>query len=225
MPFVTANGISHHYEFSGEAARTIVFVHGIGSSLGTWATTTPQFAGFRHLTYDVRGMGESGSEDGPVSLSTWAKDLDALMEALNIPKAIVVGHSMGGAIAQRFTLDHPSRVEGLLLFATSSRVGGPLAAGWLKRADEFEAAGNMPMAETNRAVAHYRMDEGLKSIVAPTLILVGGADPQTPPGGSVIMSRCIPNAELEIFPGIGHSIYKDEPKSIDRANRWLQQFR
>lgn len=225
MPFVNANGVSHHYELTGKGTRTIVFVHGIGSNLGTWSTTLPQFPGFRHLTYDVRGMGESGSEAGPVSLATWAKDLDALMEALDIPQAIIAGHSMGGAISQRFTIDFPHRVEGLLLFATSSRVGGPLASGWLKRADEFEAAGNLPMAETNRAVAHYRMDEDLKRITAPTLILVGSVDPQTPPGGSVIMARCIPNAELEIFPGIGHSIYKDEPKSVERANRWLAQFK
>lgn len=224
MPFITANGISQHYELTGDGPKTMVWVHGIGSKLETWATTTPQFPGYRHLTYDVRGMGESGHEDGPVSLSTWARDLDALMEALGIPRAIVAGHSMGGAISQRFTIDFPNRVEGLLLFATSSRVGVALAGGWLKRAAEFEAAGNRPMAETNRAVAAYRMDEGLKRITAPTLILVGDVDPQTPPGGSVIMSRCIPNAELEIFPGIGHSIYKDEPKSIDRAKRWLARF-
>jgi len=225
MPFVTANGIKQHYQLSGEGACTIVFVHGIGSRLETWETTTPQFPGFRHLVYDVRGMGESGSEPGPVNLELWARDLDALMEALGIEKAIVAGHSMGGAITQRFVLDFPHRVEGIILFATSSRVGGPLAAGWLKRAEEFEAAGNLPMAETNRAVARYRMDEGLKRVAVPALILVGDVDTQTPAGGSVIMSRCIPNAELEIYPGIGHSIYKDEPKSIERANRWLAQFR
>ncbi len=225
MPFVTANGIKQHYRLSGEGSRTIVFVHGIGSRLETWETTTPQFPGFRHLTYDVRGMGESGSEPGPVSLETWARDLDALMEALGIEKAIVAGHSMGGAITQRFAIDFPHRVEGIILFATSSRVGGPLAAGWLKRAEEFEAAGNLPMAETNRAVARYRMDEGLKKVTVPALILVGDADTQTPAGGSVIMYRCIPNAELEIYPGIGHSIYKDEPKSIERANRWLERFK
>lgn len=225
MPSVTANGITQHYELSGDGAKTIVFIHGIGSKLQTWETTTPQLAGFRHLVYDVRGMGESGHEPGPVSLSTWAADLDALMGALDIPKAIIAGHSMGGAIAQRFTIDFPHRVEGLLLFATSSRVGPALASGWLKRAEEFEAAGNGAMAATNRAVAGYRMDEGLKSVVAPTLILVGDKDPQTPPGGSVIMARCIPNAELEIYPGIGHNIYKDEPKSIERANRWLARFK
>lgn len=224
MPFITANGITQHYELTGDGQQAVVWIHGIGSRLETWATTTPQFPGFRHLTYDVRGMGESGHEDGPVSLATWARDLDALMEALGIPRAVVVGHSMGGAIAQRFTIDFPHRVDGLLLFATSSRVGGALAQGWLKKAEEFEAEGNLPMAETNRAVAAYRMDEGLKRITAPALILVGGDDPQTPPGGSVIISRCIPNAELEIFPGIGHSIYKDEPKSVDRAKGWLTRF-
>lgn len=224
MPFITANGISQHYELRGEGSKTIVFIHGIGSKLQTWEDTTPAFKGFRHLVYDVRGMGESGSVPGPVSLSTWAKDLDALMEALRIPTAIIAGHSMGGAITQRFAIDFPHRVEGLILFSTSSRVGGALADAWIKKAEEFEAAGNGPMAATNRAVAAYRMDEDLKKIAAPTLILVGGADPLTPPGGSVIMSRCIPDSELEIYPGIGHSIYKDEPKSVEHALRWLARF-
>ncbi|TAJ19690.1 MAG: alpha/beta hydrolase [Dehalococcoidia bacterium] len=224
MPFITANGISHQYELRGEGTKTIVFVHGIGSRLETWAETTPAFKGFRHLVYSVRGMGESSSEPGPVSLATWAKDLDALMEALGIPRAIIAGHSMGGAITQRFAIDFPHRVEGMILFSTSSRVGGALAAGWLKKAEEFEAAGNGPMAATNRAVAAYRMDEELKKVTAPTLILVGSADPQTPPGGSVIMSRLIANSELEIFPGIGHGIYKEEPKSVERAVRWLERF-
>jgi pimeloyl-ACP methyl ester carboxylesterase len=224
MPSVTANGISQHYELSGEGRTTIVWIHGIGSRLETWATTTPQVPGFRHLVYDVRGMGESGHEPGPVSLSTWARDLDALMEALAIPSAVIAGHSMGGAITQRFAIDFPHRTKGLILFATSSRVGGALAAGWLKRAEEFAVAGNQAMAATNRAVAAYRMDEGLKRITVPTLILVGSDDPQTPPGGSVIMSRCIPHSELEIYPGIGHSIYRDEPKSVERAKRWLTQF-
>lgn len=224
MPSITANGIAQHYELTGDGPRTIVWIHGIGSSLDAWASITPQFPEFRHLTYDVRGMGKSGHEEGPVSLATWARDLDVLLEALGIPRAIVAGHSMGGAIAQRFTIDFPERVEGLLLFATSSRVGGALAAGWLQRAADLEVAGDRAMAEANRAVAAYRMDEGLKRIVAPTLILVGDADTQTPPGGSVIMSRCIPHAELEIYPGIGHSIYQDEPKSVERARRWLMQF-
>ena len=70
-----------------------------------------------------------------------------------------------------------------------------------------------------------RSHSATPEVVAPTLILVGDKDPQTPPGGSVIMARCIPNAELEIYPGIGHNIYKDEPKSIERANGWLARFK
>jgi pimeloyl-ACP methyl ester carboxylesterase len=58
----------------------------------------------------------------------------------------------------------------------------------------------------------------------PTLIIVGDADKTTPAGGSVIISRCIANSELEIYPGIGHGPLKEEPKAVERVRDWLQQF-
>ncbi len=225
MPTVTANGIEQHYELTGEGPHTIAWIHGIGGSLNYWRDDLPKFPGFRHLTYDVRGMGESAGTDGPVSLETWASDLAALMDALGIERAIVAGSSMGGAIAQRFGIDFPAKTEGLLLLSTSSRVGAAAEASWMQRADETERNGQPWLAAAQRAVAAYNMDEALKGIRVPTLVLVGDADPTTPPGGSVIISRCIPGAELEIYPGIGHAPFHEEPKSVERAQRWLAQFR
>src|SRR5690606_3735254 len=211
---------SVHYDLIGEGPRTIAWTHGIGSSLETWREHLPEFPGFRHLIYSVRGMGESQGVDGPVRLEDWAQDLAGLMDALGIERAIVAGHSMGGAISQRFVIDYPERVEALLLLSTSSRVGPALESAWLRQADEIEAT-NPHLAAARRAVSKYNMDEDLKAVSVPTLILVGGKDPQTPPGGSVIMSRLICNAQLEIFPGIGHGIFKEEPKAVVRSREWL----
>jgi 3-oxoadipate enol-lactonase len=225
MPTVTANGITQHYELTGAGARTIAWIHGIGGSLEYWRNDLPCFPGFRHLTYDVRGMGESQGTDGPVSLALWAQDLAALLDALGIERAIIAGSSMGGAIAQRFGIDFPEKTEALLLLSTSSRVGKVAQDAWMARADQTERAGQPLLAAAQRAVAAYNMDEELKGIRVPALVLVGDADPTTPPGGSVIISRCIPNAELEIYPGIGHAPFHEEPKSVERAQRWLAQFR
>lgn len=224
MPTVNANGIRQHYELNGEGPRTIAWIHGVGASLEYWREDLPKFPGFRHLTYDVRGMGESEGSDGPVSLELWAQDLAALMDALDIPRAIIAGSSMGGAITQRFGIDFPGKTEGLVLLSTSSRVGPAAAAGWLKRAGETERNGNPRLAAAQRAVASYHMDEGLKSIAVPTLILVGDSDATTPPGGSVIMSRCIPHAELEIYPGVGHAPLHEEPHAVERLQEWLRRF-
>lgn len=224
MPFVEANGIRQRYELTGEGAHTIAWVHGIGGSLEYWRDDLPKFTGFRHLIYDVRGMGESTAEDGPVSLEVWARDLVALLDALDIERAIIAGSSMGGAITQRFGIDFPERTEGLLILSTSSRVGEVAKQSWMDRADETEQGGNAPLAASQRAVASYNMDEELTAIRVPSLVLCGDADTTTPAGGSVIISRCIPNAELEIYEGIGHAPLHDEPKAVERVRAWLAQF-
>ncbi|MCK9486276.1 MAG: alpha/beta hydrolase [Dehalococcoidia bacterium] len=224
MATTTVEGRRVRYELTGDGPRTAVWTHGVGASLDYWRDYLPHFQGLRHLTYDVRGMGESEGTDGPVSLSDWARDLAGLMDALEVERAIIAGHSMGGAISQRFAIDFPERTEGLFLMATSSRVGAAATANWLKRADVTEAT-NPRLAAAQRAVAAYNMDEGLKTVRVPSLIIVGDADPQTPPGGSVIMSRLIPGAELEIYPGIGHSPMHEEPAAVARVEAWLSRFR
>lgn len=224
MPAVQANGIEQCYEFTGDGTRTVAWIHGIGSSHHYWTETLPAFAGFRHLTYDVRGMGDSAGSEGPVSLELWAADLAALFDALDIERAIVAGSSMGGAIAQRFAIDHPEKTEALLLLSTSSRVGAAAEERWMSQAGETEAGGNPRLAAAQRAVAKYHMDEQLRGVTVPTLIVVGEEDRTTPPGGSVIISRLIAGSELEIYPGAGHAPLKEAPQAVERVQRWLEQF-
>jgi pimeloyl-ACP methyl ester carboxylesterase len=224
MPEVVANGIKQCYEINGEGRTTIVWIHGIGGSHHYWDDILPSFPGFRHISYDVRGMGDSEGTDGPASLETWAADCNALLEGLGVEHAIIAGTSMGGAITQRVAIDYPERVNALLLLSTSSRVGQAATDNWMAQADRTEAEGKPRLAAAQRAVAAYNMDEELKSVDVPTLIIVGDADKTTPAGGSVIISRCIANSELEIYPGIGHGPLKEEPKAVERVRDWLQQF-
>jgi len=69
-------------------------------------------------------------------------------------------------------------------------------------------------AQVARAVADYDYTEELKSVRIPTLVLVGSQDKQTPPGGSVIISRAIPGAELHIIEGPGHTLYREAPETV-----------
>jgi pimeloyl-ACP methyl ester carboxylesterase len=224
MPEVTANGIRHCYEVTGEGPTTIVWIHGIGGSHHYWDEVLAQFPGFKHISYDVRGMGDSDGTEGAVSLEDWAADCNGLLEALGVEQAIIAGTSMGGAITMRFGIDFPEKVKALLLLSTSSRVGQAATDHWMAQADNTEADGRPRLAAAQRAVAKYHMDEEIKAFNVPTLIIVGDADKTTPAGGSVIMSRCIPDSELEIYPGIGHSPLKEEPKSVERVRGWLAQF-
>lgn len=71
-------------------------------------------------------------------------------------------------------------------------------------------------AQVARAVADYNYTEELRSVRAPALVLVGSEDKQTPPGGSVIISRTIPGARLEILQGYGHSLPREAPGDVVR---------
>ena len=75
------------------------------------------------ITFDNRGVGQSDKPEGPYTAQMLAADTAGLLEALQIEKAIIVGHSMGGFIAQALALDFPQKVEKLILCSTN--FGGP----------------------------------------------------------------------------------------------------
>ena len=225
MPTITTNGIRQNYELTGSGETTMVWIHGIGSSLEYWSNDLGQFKNLQHLSYDVRGMGNSEGTPDAVSLEIWAQDLSMLLESLDIEKAIIAGSSMGGAIAQRFAIDFPEKTQALLLLSTSSRVGEAATAHWMEQANETERSGKIFLAQAQRAVASYNMDAELKSISVPTLIIVGDADPTTPPGGSVIISRCINDSELEIYPGLGHAPLHESDEPVQRVKVWLNSLK
>jgi pimeloyl-ACP methyl ester carboxylesterase len=69
-------------------------------------------------------------------------------------------------------------------------------------------------AQAARAVADYNYTAELERVRVPTLVLVGSEDTSTPPGGSVIISRRIPGAELHILPGFGHNLAREAPEQV-----------
>jgi pimeloyl-ACP methyl ester carboxylesterase len=120
---VKANGINIYYEISGSGPH-LVLIEGLGVATWLWEKQVPDFAKhFTTVVYDNRGVGQTDKPRGPYSISMMADDLAALMEALNISKAHILGVSMGGFIAQDFALRYPEKVDRLVLVSTSA--GGP----------------------------------------------------------------------------------------------------
>ena len=113
-----------HYEIHGDHPRTLVLTHGLGVSSAVWADQVRLFADdFRVVTWDLRGHGCSGSTNTPFVLRDLANDLLTVLDDAGIERAVIVGHSAGGVISQKFALDHPRRVAGLVLTGTSSNCG------------------------------------------------------------------------------------------------------
>jgi pimeloyl-ACP methyl ester carboxylesterase len=108
------------------AAVPVLFLHGYGSRLEGWRAVQPAVSADRlTISFDQRGFGLSERPEGAYGPQRHADDAVAVLDALGIKKAIVVGHSYGGGVALRVLLRHPERVAGLVLvdtFALSAQV-------------------------------------------------------------------------------------------------------
>lgn len=232
------------YELSGPATGLgVAFAHGLGSRRQRWAPIAAAVAERRPvLTWDLRGHGDSSAPDSAYTFAETARDLARLLDHVGWARAIVVGHSLGGIAAQRFALDYPpGRAAGLAMIATSSEVNAAAVAGWERQARVAEALAvrQPPPADAppelvgmvqarlrhTAPVAYIRVARGLAQfeaepltprlgrIVCPTLIVVGERDP-IGVGGSVIMQRRIPGAQLAILPDLGHEPQREDPAAV-----------
>lgn len=123
MPKAQSNGIELYCEVHG-AGKPLVLISGLGYSLWQWHRMVPLLAEhFQVVTFDNRGVGQSDKPAGSYTAQMLAADTVGLLDALTIEKAVVLGHSMGGFIAQSMALDFPQRVEKLILCSTN--FGGP----------------------------------------------------------------------------------------------------
>jgi len=121
MPTVKLRDVKLYYEAHGQG-RPFVFLNATASDCEVWKLY--QVAEFsrdhRVILFDYRGTGRSGKPSIKYSTKMFADDLAALMDHLNADQAIVLGHSMGGRVAQLLALDHPEKVQKLILASTGA---------------------------------------------------------------------------------------------------------
>ncbi len=117
------SGVALHYELSGaEAGHRVLFIQGVGAAGEAWRPQVRDLEGeVRSLICDNRGVGRSQPCTGLISIEAMADDARALMDAAGWDSAHVVGHSMGGVIAQQLAFDCPTRVRSLSLLCTFAR--------------------------------------------------------------------------------------------------------
>ena len=114
MPKVSANGINIYYELMG-AGEPLALIGGSLFGRQNFAMVWEGLAKhFQLISYDQRGYGLSDRPLQPYSLDLWADDLAALLEALNIDRAHVMGTSAGGMIALKFAAKYPQKCIGVV---------------------------------------------------------------------------------------------------------------
>lgn len=117
---ITSNGTGIHVEQQGSGDLALVFLHYWGGSSRTWKyVTTPLARSYRTIAVDHRGWGESDAPAAGYSLANHADDVAGVIDALGLRRYILVGHSMGGKVAQLLASRRPGGLTGLVLVGSS----------------------------------------------------------------------------------------------------------
>ncbi|MFI1534794.1 alpha/beta fold hydrolase [Streptomyces anandii] len=163
MPQLEADGALLTYDDEGPRdgdGVPLVFVHGWTADRHRWDHQLDHFsAGRRVVRLDLRGHGESGGA-GSRTIEAAAADVVALLDHLKIERCVLVGHSMGGMIAQTIALAQPERVERLVLVGSISRMTYSRGRGLLMAASTLVPFKLFVAANIQRAFApgHPRED-------------------------------------------------------------------
>lgn len=122
-----SNGMNlHHLEFNSDVDQvgTVIFIHGSGPGASGWSNFKKNVnalseTGYRVIVIDIPGYGQTSKPtDAIYNLDFFTHYLDEFLVQKNITQAILIGNSLGGAIAIGYALDHPDKVSHLILMAT-----------------------------------------------------------------------------------------------------------
>ncbi len=146
----TINGIDLGFERHGDHGLPVVLIHGFGLNRSIWVDMVKtQMQGFRVILPDVRGHGESDAPEGVYPMSLLADDVAGLLDHLEIEKAVVCGHSMGGYIALAFAARYPERLLGLgLITSRSGKDSEEKRQGRYRLVEEIKERGSIVLAES-----------------------------------------------------------------------------
>lgn len=176
---ITSSRLSTRVLFSGaDDGIPVVFVHGNVSSATFWESTMLALPeGYRGIAADNRGYGgsdESALIDATRGCKDWSDDLAALLDALEIEKAHVVGHSLGGSVLWQFMIDYPERIRSVTQVAPGSPYGFGGSKGdngELCFPDGAGSGGGIVNPDFAKAIAEG--DRGTESSTAPLNVLNG----------------------------------------------------
>lgn len=244
------NGLKMYYEIYGQG-KPLILVHGGGSTIQTsFGRVIPQFAKDRQvIAMELQMHGRTSDRNADLSFEQDADDIATLLKNLHITKADFFGFSNGGTTVLQIAIRYPEIVDKIIVgSALSKRNGAPEEFWNFMRGACLD---NMPqqLKEAYRQVApnpkglqvmHDRdakrmvnfkdiPDEKIKSIKAPTLIIIGDKDVIIPEH-AIEMHRLIAKSQLAIIPG-GHGEYigeittlKQDYKETDFAVAMIENF-
>jgi Predicted hydrolases or acyltransferases (alpha/beta hydrolase superfamily) len=249
MPFAQIGEQALFYTVSRRGGPALILIHGAGGSHLHWPAALRRMPGATVYAVDLPGHGRSEGP-GRERIEDYVADIVRFMDAVGVSRGVLVGHSMGGAIAQMTALMAPERVAGLVLVGTGARLRvapalldgilqdarGALALitewAWGPEADPaMVARGRQMMARVNPRVVwgdfaacdRFDIRERVGEITAPTLVITGSEDRMTPPKFGQWLAERIPGARFVLVEGAGHMVMLEKPDQVASAVReWLK---
>lgn len=218
----------------------VVLLHGAGGSHLGWPPGLRRLPDFAVIGVDLPGHGRS-HPPGRHTINAYAAVITALLDRQKIDRAILIGHSMGGAIAQRIALSHPAMTAGLVLIGTGAKL--PVSDVILEQtltdfktvADfitRYSWAPGTPrpliakahdvLLQTPPDVLHgdfvacnaFDMRDQLVKINVPTLVVAGAIDKMMPPQFGRYLAEQIPQAALHLVEGGGHMMMLEQAEEV-----------
>ena len=153
MSYTDVNGVSMYYEEHG-AGDALLQLHGGVAGGEIFAEIAPRLAeGRRVIVPDFQGHGRTADVDRPLRAETLADDVAALLDALGLERADVMGYSLGGEVTWRLAIQHPDRVRRIVVVSTPCRRNGSFPE--VVAAFDAMSAEMAPMMHQSPAYRHY----------------------------------------------------------------------
>lgn len=239
MPKVTIGDLEINYQIQGQG-DPLVLIMGLGFSLLDWGTEFPTALAqhYKVILFDNRDAGQTSHSQQTYTIAQMADDTANLLVALGEPKAHIFGISMGGMIAQHFALNHPDKLNKLMLGCTAAggtcsefgNVSGLLTGNildllftpgfinshqsdlttFLQTTAPFHSQGTALQRQLQAMSTHDTCNL-LGKITAPTLVMTGDRDRVIPPQNSDFLAKTIPNAKLETITDAAHAFCFSHP--------------
>jgi pimeloyl-ACP methyl ester carboxylesterase len=220
----------------------VILIHGAGGTHLSWPPQIRRLADEKIYVPDLPGHGKSEGE-GRQSIDEYADDVIAFMAELKIRSAVLVGISLGGAVALTLALKYPKQVLGLGLIGSGSKLpiapilletaGNPIAfesAVETVNKNCFSSESPQNLIELSKrtmleirppvllgdllACNEFDVTSQLDKIKAPTIIICGAEDLMTPLKFSELLQAGIVNSQLHILDNAGHMVMLEKPDTV-----------
>ncbi len=233
--YVERAGARIYYAVFGKGAPVMLLHGGLGNG-DHFANQLPALADkFQVIVVDSRGQGRSSLGKGKLSYHAMGEDVVAVMDALKLESAALVGWSDGGAIALDLAITQPKRVSKLFVVGTNYDANGSkprkgpssptFQAYTAKCRADHARLGNKPksfeaaidaLLPVWRNPAGFTKDQ-LRGIQAPTLVALGDHDEIIELAQVKEMSQLIPHAQLAVFEAASHFVMWQDPEGFNKV--------